>query len=201
MSRGAGRRAGGQSQVFSVCPLSPHPAKGGAFSSFNSSARMTAPVLTQTMGCNPLVTPIQWVQPVFANQIKGVDYVIRKTLHESLPPFWLPSLWLLLVQEQIHIPVDMDFCSLWSVIGGSHLGFKEFRVQGQIVETCVSCTSHNPKQECTSELVGPAICLQHWTKKIKSKRQNQQDYVSLLWKARTETIVATSYWQNANIWF
>ena len=54
------------------------------------------------------------------------------------------------------------------------MGFKEFRFQGQIVETCLSCTSHNPKQECTSELVGPAICLQHWTKKIKSKNKTNK---------------------------
>ena len=72
LPRWAGRQAGGRgaSPRSSVFARSAPTLPGGAFSSFNSSARMTAPVLTQTMGCNPLVTSIQWVQPVFTNQTK-----------------------------------------------------------------------------------------------------------------------------------
>lgn len=68
--QGGRQECGGPVPGLQYFPAQPPPCQGGAFSSFNSSARMMAPVLTQTMGCNPLVTSIQWVQPVFANQIK-----------------------------------------------------------------------------------------------------------------------------------
>lgn len=157
--QGGRQEGGGPVPGLQCFPAQPPLCQGGAFSSFNSSARMMAPVLTQTMGCNPLVTSIQWVQPVFANQMKEHRLCCSVKL-------WMRVCHLLTSQSlafacpgaDLH-PCRHGFLNTVKHHRRFHLGFKEFRFQGQIVETCLSCTSHNPKQECTSELVGPAVCL------------------------------------------
>lgn len=72
LPRWAGWQAGERGPVpgLQCFPAQPPPCQWGALSSFNSSARIMELALTQTMGCTPIGTSIQWAQPVFANELE-----------------------------------------------------------------------------------------------------------------------------------